>query len=271
MNVRPRWNRIPLIKACLIPAIALALGLSLSVPVAHGQTSPAGSWDVVLGGRYQSGLAQIQFLPDGTLSGLAVFTIQGNHFTHTNGSYVYRHILGAAAVQGEWVQAGPKQIRGYLNLVGTNESGAITNGFSLDGIVRPNRLTLLAQGPAGKVNLRGIPLVQTNLADMAATNYVSRVVLRRVPFPLFEIFSAAQLAANIYDLAGGGPGYDFTGTLLISRQRQAALYQHRSAEAEGSALAAYSGPFNLSRRRGTLKGSDGVNLGMRYRFEPGAP
>ncbi len=253
-----------------IRASAVLSGLLLTAQAVLAQTSPVGSWDVVLGGRYQRGLAQVSFQPDGTLNGVAVFTIQGNHLFHTNGSYIYRHILGSAAVQGEWAQAGPNRITGFLNLIGSGATAGETNGFSLSGVVRPTRLNLLAHGPAGKVTLRGLPLTETNLSNLPGTNYVGRAQLRRVPFPLTEIFAPTEVAPNLYSVDGGGPGYDFHGTLLISRQRQAALYQERTAVVTGSDLAAFAGPFNFLRRTGTLKGSDGANLNMRYRFAPGA-
>ncbi len=251
--------------------IALAV-LSGLLPTAHAalaQTSPVGSWDIVLGGRYQRGLAQINFQPDGTINGVAVFTIQGNHLSHTNGSYVYRHILGSALAQGEWAQNGPNRITGYLNLIGTGATTGETNGFSLSGVAQPTRLNLLAHGPAGKVSLRGLPLIGTNFSNLPGTNYVGRAQLRRVPFPLIEIFTPTEVAPNHYAIAGGGPGYEFQGTLLVSRQRQAALYQERTAVVTGSDLAAFAGPFNFLRRTGTLKGCDGLNLNMRYRFTPG--
>ena len=61
------------------------------------------------------------------------------------------------------------------------------------------------------------------------------------------------------------------GTLLISHQRYAAFFQDRSEEVLGPRVAAYAGPFNPSRRRGILKGTDGANTGITYRFEPAAP
>lgn len=265
MNFLRRIRRIRRIRDLVVLS-----GLWLTAPVVFAQTSPVGSWDIVLGGRYQRGLAQVTFQSDGTLDGVAVFTILGTHLFHTNGSYIYRHILGSAAVQGEWVQAGPNRITGFLNLIGSGATAGETNGFSLSGVTQPTRLNLLAHGPAGKVTLRGLPLIETNLSSLPGTNYVGRAQLRHVPFPLIEIFNPTEVAPNHYAIAGGGPGYEFQGTLLISRQRQAALYQERTTVVTGSDLAAFAGPFNFLRRTGTLKGCDGVNLGMRYRFAPGA-
>jgi hypothetical protein len=253
----------------LVSFLALAPGFIASPPGAFGQ-APVGSWDLVFNGR-QRGVAQVTFHANGTLDGLAVFTVSGNKLSHTNAAFVYQHIFGAADVQGGWVSNGPARISGYLNLVAVNDEETITNGFSFRGTARSTRLNLQAHGPAGRINLRGLPLLETNVVELDAVGHIGEARVRRVPFPFIEIFTPTAAQPNYFTVLGNGPGYSFDGILLVSRQRFAALYQNRSADVVGPNVAAYAGPYNPARRRGVLKGTDGLNTGIRYRFDPVAP
>lgn len=253
-----------------------ALGLTLLVlqPTASGQ-SPVGSWDVVLGGNAQRGVAHLQFNADGSIGGIAIFTVHGNKLSRTNGQYVYQYIFGSAAVQGGWVRDGTNRIQGYLNLISQGDEErdrqTVTNGFSLNGSTKPTRLNLNAHGPSGKMSLKGVPLAETNLVDLTGTNYLAEARVPGIPFPLTEIFTPSQLSPNLYYVTGTGSGYTYTGTLLISVQKYAAFYQERTAEIVGPPIVTYAGQFNPTRRRGELRGTDGFNTNVRYKFQPGAP
>jgi hypothetical protein len=233
--------------------------------------SPVGSWDIVIGGRYQRGAAQVSFNPDGTIEGTAVFTINGSRLVHTNSGFVYRHIFGSAEVEGGWVRDGGNRITGYLNLIGADEEDEpVMSGFSLRGTARETRLNLVAHGAAGRLLLRGVP-PGTNVVELDGVTHVAEARIRGVPFSLVELFIPSTLEPNLHTIAGNGPGYSFEGTLIISRQRYAAISQDRGAGAPGPRIAAYAGPYNSNRRRGTLRGSNGSNTNIRYRFEPAAP
>ena len=67
---------------------------------------------------------------------------------------------------------------------------------------------------------------------------------------------------NYYNVQGSGPAYQYTGQLLVSRQRYAAFYQLQGVN--GRFVTVYAGPFNPVTGRGSLLGTDGVNRNIRY-------
>ena len=89
-----------------------------------------------------------------------------------------------------------------------------------------------------------------------------------VVLPVFNPFPV-----NFYDVGGRGPGYEYAGELLVSRQRYAALYQGQGAN--DRFITVYAGPFNPATGRGSLVGTDGVNRNIKYSIYhgplPGGP
>ena len=75
--------------------------------------------------------------------------------------------------------------------------------------------------------------------------------------------------ANYYDVAGGGPAYDYAGRLLVSQQKYAAFYQARGLN--DAFVTVYTGRFDPVTGRGTLLGTDGVNRNIRLTIHPGGP
>ena len=87
-------------------------------------------------------------------------------------------------------------------------------------------------------------------------------------FPFVELFSLKGFSANIYDVTGKGPAYDYTGAFLVSRQRYAAFYQTRGQVGSNLVITAYAGRFNPTTRSGLLKGTDGVTTNMKLDITP---
>ena len=78
---------------------------------------------------------------------------------------------------------------------------------------------------------------------------------------------------NYYHVQGSGPAYQYTGRILISRQRYAAFYQVQGSN--DRFVTVYAGPFNPATGRGSLVGTDGVNRNIKYSIyhgpAPGGP
>jgi hypothetical protein len=249
----------------------LLLSLVAMTPVldgglrAQGTDFPVGAWDFVLGDR-QRGVAHVTFSGDGTLAGLAVLTSGGRSLIKTNDGFSYTNLYGAVNVTGSWVREPSGRLSGFLSFVGAST----TNGLSFRGKGSGSRLLLQAFGTPGRITFRGVPMVETNEVELAdGAPYLGTLRYRKVPFPVLEVFELAEAGPLAYELSGGGPGYDYTGWLLLSSQRQAAMFQDRGAGTGRPRIAAYAGGFNVRTRRGAWLGTDGVNTAVRYRVAPG--
>ena len=73
--------------------------------------------------------------------------------------------------------------------------------------------------------------------------------------------------ANFYAVAGRGPGYEYRGKLLVSRQNYAAFIQQQGPE--GEFITVYAGPFNPGTGTGSLLGTDGENRNIRFDISHG--
>src|SRR5213593_3363666 len=87
LNLRPSVRDF-LMNSLRCFVIALAGLFLAATPKTLGQGPPIGSWDVVISGKYQHGVAQISFADDGTLSGIVAFTFFGRSIPHTNHGFV---------------------------------------------------------------------------------------------------------------------------------------------------------------------------------------
>src|ERR1051325_3873210 len=125
----------------------LVASIALNAPA---QGPPVGSWDIVLSGKYQHGLAQIAFSADGTLSGIIAFTYFGRTLPHTNHGFMLTNVYGGANLDGQWVYDRPNHITGFINEISTTggaQTNLNTNGLSFRAVVSPTRLSKLAFGP----------------------------------------------------------------------------------------------------------------------------
>jgi hypothetical protein len=250
--------------------LALVLGSLNFLSTSSGlwaQNSPIGDWDFILTGN-QRGVVKLAFFEDGTLDGVGVLTLTSVTSNGTGTS----NLFGGVLIRGEWLFERTNRISGFMNLITQVSTNTTTNGISFRGTVRPNRLNLLGFGFPGRINFRGIPLTETNVVDLGGDiSFLGRVNAKTIPFPRLEIFHLTTIQPNFYSVVGGGPGYDFTGNLLISNQRVAAFSQFRENESVVPAVATYVGPFNPQTRRGMLKGVDDLNPVIRYRISPEIP
>jgi len=253
-------------------AAVVALVFSLTAAVAQ-EPSPLGSWDIVLSG-HQRGIARIAFYEDGTLEGVTILTSNDRTIVHTNRGFLLTNWYGGGLLQGSWIYERTNQISGYINLISQFSPGrtnTTTNGISFRGKAKA-RLNLLATGPQGKVSMRGIPLVANDIIDLGGgSSYLGSLRTRTAPYPTLEIFSLNTDDPNTYSVSGGGPGYTYTGTFLVSNQRYAAFFQNRGSGTNGALVSAYAGPFNVRKQRGTLIGTDGIRPVIKYRISPESP
>lgn len=262
----------------------LALGLAglcfVSVACTASGQAPVGEWDFVLTGD-QHGVAQIRFDNDRTLSGTVVLTYFGRHALRTNHAFIYTNLFGSATLDGSWAYLSTNRIIGFINevaegdrsiVVTTNRitdevttnvvSVLVTNSLSFRAVAKPAKITLQAFGNQGTLTWKGIPLQPTN--DLSGTYHATGKRLGQ-PFAFIEIFTLTSSGdVNGYDVAGGGPGHNYGGLFLASRQRYAAFAQSDAAST------AYAGPFNLIKRRGSFKGTDGVPI-LHYFVSPEVP
>jgi hypothetical protein len=106
----------------------------------------------------------------------------------------------------------------------------------------------------------------TNLDSIInITNYFTYVIVtQQVCFVTNTVTTTLfnQFPANYYAVVGGGPAYEYTGRILVSRQNYAAFYQARGVNDEF--ITVYAGPFNPSTGRGSLLGTDGVSRNIKY-------
>jgi hypothetical protein len=231
-----------------------------------GQVAPVGAWDFVLTGN-QRGVVKAEFFEDGTMQGIGVLTLNtpaplGTGFTN---------VFGSVVIQGAWLFERTNRISGFMNLVSQVDTNFTTNGLSFHGNGKPTRLNLMAFGTPGKINFKGIPLTDTNVVDLGgASSFLGRLTSKNFTFARLEIFSLATVQPNFYSVDGGGPGYVYSGNLLISNQGTAALAQYRAIGTGLVPAATYVGPFNVNTRKGTLRGMDGTNAVVKFRITPEA-
>src|SRR5262245_11720018 len=75
-----------------------------------------------------------------------------------------------------------------------------------------------------------------------------------------------SFAENFYHLDGAGPGYEYLGQFLVSRQNRAAFYQARRTN---DLITVYTGEFNPDTGRGSLLGTDGKSLNIKFDISHG--
>lgn len=111
----------------------------------------------------------------------------------------------------------------------------------------------------------------TNLNSIInVTNYFNYVTITQqvcvVENTIYVTF-VNESPANYYQITGGGPGYEYTGRFLVSRQRYAALFQSRGSRNEF--INVYAGSFNFATGRGSLVGTDGVSRNIKFEVAHG--
>ena len=189
------------------------------------------------------------------------------------------NVIGSTTIGGFWTYDTTGRIIGNLSqiyrdfdsttTVTTNGTNTViqevlkTNGVAFRGVVTPGvRMTLNAYNSIGTVTYKGVPTV--DLADLDG-DYTAET--KRDGLLAFEFFTLEQIPSilNAYTITNGlGGSYNFNGLVLISRQKQMAIYT--VSQEEDPRLSTYVGAFNSTTRRGTLKGANNTpGYGISYK------
>jgi hypothetical protein len=164
----------------------------------------------------------------------------------------------------------------YTNIVdGSNVISTITapenvkhtNGISFRGTVGTggNKLVLNVYTPRGLTTYTGVRMVA--LPDYTGNYY--GVASKDRPFVEFFSIVPNGLATSGYSVNNGvGPGYNFTGHMIVSRQKHVAI----QIKTEYDDLSVYIGPYKTNRSTGAmsgdLRGTDGVRNNFPYKLSP---
>jgi hypothetical protein len=211
------------------------------------------------------------------VSGLA-----GTTMLITNGLSFSGAARGSRLTLQAWGSPGRVLFRG-IPLESTNDlSGAYFATIRKQGALSPIVETFDLSRPSESEKVKNIHISPldcstTNLTTISnydsvtnstvVTDYVTYVtyvtITQQVCFvtniTATTIFN--EFPANYYAVAGGGPAYQYTGRLLVSRQNFAAFYQARGFD--GEFITVYAGPFNPATGRGSLLGTDGVTRNIK--------
>jgi len=151
-------------------------------------------------------------------------------------------------VSGNWTYDASLRVIGSF----TELSRTLTNGVSFTATVRPGvRMNMVGHrfSNGRRITYRGVPL--TAVADFSGNYYASGT---RDGKPFTELFSLAPGSTNWfqtpgpnnYDLVlGVGPAYDTAGFVIVSPQKQIAVYTQSSENTNGL-IRAVAGSFNLT-------------------------
>jgi hypothetical protein len=247
------------LKVVALGAAAFLAG-SAALPLL-AQNSPVGVWDFVLSGP-QRGLIQLTFSNDFTLRGKEIIT-ERPHTNHRpdeedvrtpggdhrgfddNGSSATHIIWAGANVFGNWTYDSSGRVIGAFTELSLN----LTNGISFAATVRPNvRMNMVGHRLSNgrRITYRGVPF--TPVPDLSGNFYASGT---RDGKPITELLMLTPGTtnwfpspnANNYDLVGTGPSYLTIGYVIVSPQKQVAVYT-QSSESTNGLLRTITGSFN---------------------------
>ena len=254
--------------------LTATLSLACLANLATAQPSPVGEWDFVFAGSHR-GNARIMFLSDFTLVGFQITTlpparrpsvdsrtgeiegagsvdprtgeIDGNTGTVTD------TFFGSAVVSGVWsFDVSGRVIGSYIidsTVIENGTNQPVSTALSFRANVNPQRTTrsgalvgamfINAQGPEQRVQLRGKPTIP--LADLTGSHYGLSV---REGISYQEFFSLSPSPTglpNMYDVAGSGPDYSYTGVALLTRTGQFSMSTQRSGT--NAVITSLTGPL----------------------------
>jgi hypothetical protein len=288
-----------------LASLALLLGQPATATQAALPPSPVGTWDCALGGnqvglaiiRFDadftfSGIQLIRPNPAVHAPKPDVDPREGGGGTGRDGTPVSggstpappTNFVGGTTMSGLWGYDTAGKVIGLLDQItatvelvdkmitnvvnGTNmvvtvsvyETVFATNSVSFRAVVVPGtRLAMTAFLRGGQNIYRGLPSVP--LPDISG-NFYGSGMQNKLQF--FEFFAASPAGnfPNYYDLDGVGPGYNFTGFAIVSRHKRIAVF---TAALPAAVVTTYTGPFNLTTRRGSLRGKDSNGRNYSYR------
>jgi|GEM_PF-2073121 len=248
--------------------------------------SPLGSWDCVMSGGGQAGLAVITFgtnqdsygnfsltgyellasLPITASSATnprgagGVGRTNGNSNSSTNAASGSTNIFGfVPSVQGPWNYDSAGRVIGYFFFpvaIPAGSTNFVTNAISFVGTVVPKkRLTIIASTSFGKVVYSGVPFV--TLTNNLSGSWNGLKVVQNQPFQEFFALTPSG-TPNLYWVNGGGPGYIYNnGYCLLSAQKQLGFTMLEMTSATNGLLRASVGPF-ISNKAITTARTKGV-------------
>lgn len=219
-----RSIRSLLSKSCLAAATIL-----LTANAQAQFNSPAGTWDFVISGGGQQGLAILTFSDqDFTFFGHEMTTSSvknsdsdprggssGRTPTGTNSLGGGTNLFGYSEISGQWFYDSNGRVVGNYSIA----VGSSTNvqGVSFVGKVVPGkRLTLVASSAYGKLSYKGVPF--SSVTDLSGYWNGSKVHGKQ---SFIELFTLSPLDSNVYYMDGIGPAYSYTsGVCMVSSQKK---------------------------------------------------
>jgi len=218
----------------------LILGALLTTVTAKAQFySPAGTWDFVISGGGQQGVASIQFFSDNTFSGHEILVPRSKSGssdsgrgtgdpdrtpTGTNSLNGGTNLFGYSSISGQWFYDVKGKVIGNYSIVVGSGSNAVTKGVSFTGKVTPGkRFTLLASASSGKLTFKGVPFQQ--LTDLSSFPYWYgyKTENKQTFIEVFTLTPMDPAHGNVYwmDMSGDGPGYSYeSGVCIASVQKK---------------------------------------------------
>lgn len=200
--------------------------------------TPVGTWDCLLSGGGQQGIAFVNFTDDGSFTGYQILTSkvkndpddfegrnpgggEGRYPTTSNRSGT--NLFGFGELSGPWSYDDQGHVIGSFTevLAEGSDEGTSTNSISFQGKVVPGkRITLTCSTPNGKVTYKGVPA--TPLPDLSGSWYGTKGQNDQ-SFLEFFTLTRPDSSENLYLVEGSGPAYTTYGVCMRSAQRKIAF------------------------------------------------
>lgn len=211
--------------------------------------------------------------------------------TSTNSATSTTNVYGGATIDGFWTYNQAGRLVGSFNEIhvtlenvtrlqtnvvdGTNMVTSVTqleyvnhtNGVSFRGTVSGNRMTLNVYTDRGLVTFTGVRMA--TLPDYSGSYF--GVATKDRPYVEFFSSTPSGLGSGGYTIANGiGPGYFFNGAMMVSKQKQVAIY----TLTESGTLTVLTGPYKTNRFTGAnaiigdLRATDGTRKNFPYKLSP---
>jgi hypothetical protein len=265
---------------------------------AQSLTSPAGTWDFVLSGSGQKGIAFVTFKDDQTFSGYQILSTSPKNGLNTGGRNLggnlgrgiqpgdianatnklsSTNLFGFGKVTGPWAYDVDGNVIGnFSQVVDGNDEGsnAVVVGVSFSAKVVPGkRMTLVAKTTNGKVTYKGVP--STPVPGILNGAWYGIKQKKGNEFTEFFTLTSVQddnpfedtnpdlkdYPGIYYTLDGQGPGYELLGFSMLSSQKKIAFTFQSSANGATSGATNGASDSVLNASFGTFSNSKGVLKG----------
>jgi hypothetical protein len=289
--------------ALLLWGVTAASAINLQ---AQALFSPAGTWDFILSGGGQKGIAFITFADDQSFSGYQILSTSPRSASSTGGRNVggdlgrgielsgdtsstnlvaSTNLFGFGRITGPWAYDAKGNVIGNFTQVidaGTGSNEGIVDGVSFSAKVVPGkRLTLVASTSNGKVTYKGVPY-NAGLTRIDGTWYGMKKLKGRNFTEFYSFNSLADLNPFLgtdpdlsqypgiyYTVDGEGPGYEVKGFSMLSTQKKIAFsFQSFNGGGTDGVLNASFGTFSNPKGvpKASTSGIEFPNNGITYNF-----